>query len=255
MGQISIKNKQFWEGKVLSSNNFGDFLILEYLNSNCIRIKFIRTGSIIQASLGNIKKGCVLDPMQPTVYNIGYLGIGKYHSRNSKEPQFTSYKRWKEMLNRCYNKNCSSYKNYGAVGAYVCDEWLNYQNYAEWWEQNCLNENFVVDKDILHWGNKVYGPEFCCFIPTEINACFTFRHNCRGEYPIGVRKKGNSIIAQINCRSKKIHLGSFNTVEEAFKAYKKAKENQIKELAEQYKEQIAKNIYNTLINFQISIND
>jgi hypothetical protein len=225
MGQISIKNKQFWEGKVLSSNNFGDFLILEYLNSNCIRIKFIRTGSIIQASLGNIKKGCVLDPMQPTVYNIGYLGIGKYHSRNSKEPQFTSYKRWKEMLNRCYNKNCSSYKNYGAVGAYVCDEWLNYQNYAEWWEQNCPNENFVVDKDILHWGNKVYGPEFCCFIPTEINACFTFRHNCRGEYPIGVRKKGNSIIAQINCRSKKIHLGSFNTVEEAFKAYKKAKEN------------------------------
>jgi hypothetical protein len=62
-------------------------------------------------------------------------------------------------------------------------------------------------------------------------------------------------MGQINCRSKKIHLGSFNTVEEAFKAYKKAKENQIKELAEQYKEQIAKNIYNTLINFQISIND
>ena len=107
----------------------------------------------------------------------------------------------------------------------------------------------------MHKGNKEYSPENCCFVPTEINDCFTKRLNERGDYPIGVRKKGNSIIAQINYMGKKKHLGSFKTVEEAFNAYKIAKEQCIKEYAEKYKGQITDEVYNALINYKVEITD
>ena len=33
------------------------------------------------------------------------------------------YRVWRGMFNRCYNQNQKSYKNYGAKGIRVCDEW------------------------------------------------------------------------------------------------------------------------------------
>lgn len=35
------------------------------------------------------------------------------------------YERWKGMIARCYSKSNSSYKNYGARGITVCEEWFN----------------------------------------------------------------------------------------------------------------------------------
>jgi hypothetical protein len=35
------------------------------------------------------------------------------------------YKTWTNMKSRCYNKNTRSYKDYGARGIKVCDEWKN----------------------------------------------------------------------------------------------------------------------------------
>lgn len=35
------------------------------------------------------------------------------------------YKTWKNMRQRCFNKNDHSYKNYGGRGITVCDEWRN----------------------------------------------------------------------------------------------------------------------------------
>lgn len=39
------------------------------------------------------------------------------------------YKTWESMLKRCYNENDHTYKNYGAKGVKVCDEWR--KNYAQ----------------------------------------------------------------------------------------------------------------------------
>jgi len=36
------------------------------------------------------------------------------------------------MLQRCYNEKCKAYKNYGAKGVTVCDEWLtDFWNFVE----------------------------------------------------------------------------------------------------------------------------
>lgn len=55
---------------------------------------------------GNINRG------KPTAT----LTHGKSHSR--------LYGVFRDMKTRCYNKNCKDYKNYGARGITICDEWL-----------------------------------------------------------------------------------------------------------------------------------
>lgn len=159
------------------------------------------------------------------------------------------------MISRCYCKTSSSYKRYGAKGITVCKEWLNYQNYARWYTTNCPDETWVVDKDILHKGNKQYSPETCCFAPNEINICFTKRESQRGDFPIGVREKDGCIIAQINYMGIKRHLGTFNTKEEAFDSYKIAKEQCIRDYANKYKDKLAENVYNALLQYKVEITD
>ncbi len=57
------------------------------------------------------------------------------------------------------------------------------------------------------------------------------------------------------CRSKKIHLGSFSTPEEAFEAYKTAKEEYIKEVADKWRGQITEQVYHAMYNYKVEIID
>lgn len=41
---------------------------------------------------------------------------------NNRSPEWEA---WKHMKSRCYNPNDEKYKNYGARGIIVCDEWKN----------------------------------------------------------------------------------------------------------------------------------
>ena len=51
------------------------------------------------------------------------------------------------------------------------------------------------------------------------------------------------------------YLGMFKTVEEAFQAYKQAKEAYIKEVANKWKDQIDNRVYKALMNYQVEITD
>lgn len=55
--------------------------------------------------------------------------------------------------------------------------------------------------------------------------------------------------------NKKKHLGTFDTIEEAFAAYKKEKEICLKEYADKYKSILPKHVYNAIYNYQILITD
>lgn len=41
------------------------------------------------------------------------------------------YRVWNQMMDRCYNKNCKSYKYYGARGIKVCKRWHDPANFIE----------------------------------------------------------------------------------------------------------------------------
>ena len=41
------------------------------------------------------------------------------------------YRRWRNMMTRCYNTKVKSYKDYGARGIKVCERWHTFENFFE----------------------------------------------------------------------------------------------------------------------------
>ena len=165
------------------------------------------------------------------------------------------YKRWCAILNRCYNKKYISLKP-TYKDCEICEEWKIFSVFQKWCEENYVN-GYVLDKDILFKGNKMYSPETCCFIPNEINALTTNRKNYRNGI-IGVHKTryGNY---QVCCsRYGRLNwLGTYATKEEAFIVYKQQKEAYIKEIAQKYYDdgKINERVYKALLNYKIEIID
>lgn len=52
-----------------------------------------------------------------------------------------------------------------------------------------------------------------------------------------------------------MYLGTFDTINEAFNAYKEAKEKYIKEVADKWKDQLEPRVYEALYNYKVEIND
>ena len=138
----------------------------------------------------------------------------------------------------------------------MCDEWKRYSNFKRWFDEN-YTPKYDLDKDILVKGNKVYSPDTCCFVPHFINSLLINCKRNRGSYPVGVSKRGSKYIAYINRQLKHIILGHYSTPEEAFQAYKEAKESYIKEVATAYYNEgkITEKVYNALMNWKIEITD
>ena len=65
-------------------------------------------------------------------------------------------------------------------------------------------EGWQLDKDILIKGNKIYSPDTCCFVPSEINNLFVGCNKSRGSLPIGVtfNKRLKRYVAQISKNKK-----------------------------------------------------
>lgn len=77
------------------------------------------------------------------------------------------YNIWQNMKKRCYNKNCKSYKDYGARGIKICDEWLNIINFHNWAITNGYKKGLSIERVDVN-GN--YEPSNCTWIPLEEQA-------------------------------------------------------------------------------------
>jgi hypothetical protein len=203
-----------------------------------------------------IKSGKIKNPYHRSLFNIGYLGVGNYKA-SKKSVHFKNYVTWTTMLSRCYSEEYQEkYPTYKDVT--VCDEWHNFQNFAQWFEESYnpeTMEGWHLDKDILVKGNKIYSPETCCFVPSEINHLFSKSNNKRGKYPIGVYKNKLLFQSQISIGGVNKSLNTSNTIEEAFNTYKIAKEGHIKTIAEIWKDSINIRVYEAMINYQVEIID
>ena len=129
------------------------------------------------------------------------------------------YVTWHDMLKRCYDPKyheiCSTYK-----GCKVEDDWLNFQNAAEWIDKNYYEvpgEKMCLDKDILYKKNKLYSKETCIFVPERINTLFVKSDKARGKSPIGVTpsSSGTYLVQCSNKYGKSVYLGTYKTEEEA----------------------------------------
>jgi len=243
--------------EIKKSNNYGMMRIIEYNCYRNIKVKF-KTGYIIKTNYDAFKKGEVKDYLFPSILGIGYIGIGKYKpSINRKMTK--EYITWKGMLTRCYDSYYIN-KNLTYQNTTVCKEWLNFQNFAEWFNENhyeLKNEKVSIDKDIIKRGNNIYCESFCSFVPQSINSLLIKCDKSRGKYPIGVsfHKTSNKYESHICIEGELKRLGYFNTPITAFNVYKKAKEKQIKIMANKYKKVLDKRIYKSLIKYKVKISD
>lgn len=204
-----------------------------------------------------IKKGQIKNPYHPSVCGIGYFGVGKYKSRKNSKV-ILSYNKWTGIINRCYNKTNSNFKNYGAKNVIVNEHWHNFQNFAEWFEENWkswMDATWDLDKDISGKDIRVYSTDNCFIVPKEINNCFIKIHNRKSLYPVGIRKLGNKFIASCGIEGKQKEVGKSTILTEAFNAYKEAKEKEIKRLADKYRGQITEKCYQALYNYRVEITD
>jgi hypothetical protein len=161
------------------------------------------------------------------VYGIGYNDLT---IKGNEE----AYSKWKDMLGRCYSLIYQS-KQPTYIGCSVCDEWLTFSKFKEWFSAN-NRLGMQLDKDILIRGNKIYGPEYCRFVPRQINTLLLDRGAKRGVYKLGVSwdKGAQKFRAQINRGKGSEFIGYYNTELEAFNAYKIEKELWIKNRADWY---------------------
>ena len=173
-------------------------------------------------------------------------------SRKTKE-----YKLWADMLKRSYDEKLHR-RQPTYLNCEASSEFLVLSDFCDW----CQNQigfnqpNFELDKDLLAKGNKEYHPDKCMFIPREINSFLRTSSKSRGDLPIGVCKvKGGGFHAQLRNGVGKKYLGTFSTPEQAFQAYKHARENCAKVLANKYKDQIDPRAYKALMNYQVEITD
>ncbi len=252
-----VKNNRV--GEVFYSTKYGKITIIEYYGFENCTIQF-EDGTIIKNKIfDHVKRLIVKNPNFPSIYGIAYIGQGVYGaSRDQVKNLF--YNKFKNMIERSADKKLKEkFPAYKDVT--VCVEWLNFQNFAKWMDENYnpeTMEGWHLDKDILFKSNKIYSPDTCCFVPQEINALFTKGEKRRGRYPIGVsfnNGRGKKFKSCIEKYGKSLYLGLFDTEEEAFEAYKTAKEYHIKEVAEKWRSKITEKVYNALINYPVEITD
>ncbi len=189
--------------------------------------------------------------MEPTMCGIGYRGSEDVDYKSE------SYIRWHDMIHRCYNEKFHE-RQPQYRGCTVCEEWLNYRNFKVWYDQNKIpGMSLDLDKDILFKGNKEYSPATVAFVPHEINTLFINGKKNRGDLPIGVHfdKSKGKYRAAMAFMGEQIKLGWFNTAEAAFARYKEYKEDFIKDIAEQYKDEIPHKVYEAMMNWKIEIDD
>lgn len=186
------KIKSSYIGKIYNTNNFGKIKVLEVVSREKTLTKFlcefIDDGTKIISTQSAIRSGQVKNPNVKNVYGVGYIGVGEYDSKNSKD----IYKKWTSMLQRCYDL---SYQQQYSINYYECfvdSRWHNFQNFCEdfknleGYDKYIVNKSkYSLDKDYKIKGNKIYSKENCILLEKTKNSAYISKHSIYNTH--GVR--------------------------------------------------------------------
>lgn len=145
--------------------------------------------------------------------------------------------KWNKINERCKHNSPFQSSNKTYIGC--TNGFINFQEFAEWCQSQYgyLNKDinghyWHLDKDLLVYGNKVYSPNTCLFVPHRAN---TLLNNCgasRGNYPLGVNwnKHARKFIAYHKHRGESRHLGCHLNPFDAHRTWQRAKIDYIRDL-------------------------
>lgn len=189
-------------GHIFKTNG-GDLIkIIEYKNYNNVVYQFMDEYEYIgSTTMQNIRKGQVRNPYKRD--SIGaYIGVCDYAGKEYK----WLYSKWQNMVYRGTGAK-SKYK-YSSTNGYIdnyvdnggiCDEWMCYANFANWYMDRFskMNQTFdyAINKDLLYIlycdstnGYRFYSPETVEIIPFELHDIIV-RYNKDYKLPDELMKK------------------------------------------------------------------
>lgn len=237
-------------GEIRTMNCGDNAIIIEYINSKNVVIKFLdEFNYIATVEYGNFCKGTIRNPYHKNVYG-GYAGEGEYNfSKNSKPTRI--YDKWVRMLQRSkdieFKKRQTTYKEVDC-----CDEWLNFNVFVDWFNENDITseERIELDKDWIKQGNKLYCPEYCSIVPHLVNSCILNHDKIKYDLPTGIIIHNNQYCARVSEFGKRIVLCHTDSLQEAMIKYKTEKISYINKLAEIYKKVLPQSIYNEMKHYE-----
>lgn len=240
-------------------NNFGTLMkVVEYTNSENMIVEFQDDYKFRKrTTYSNFKMGTIKNPYDKTLFGVACLGEGKfkaYYKRESdgKVRPTQVYDVWIDMLKRCYyGKGKHKQPAYYGI-CVVCKEWLNFQVFAQWYEDNKyeVEGRLHIDKDILFPKCNIYSPETCILVPQRINMLFMNKKNKRG-LPNGIVPCNKGYSVKYNDEK----FGTYRTLKEAYEIYSEVKERTIKQIADDYKNIIPIHVYEALYAYKVDILD
>lgn len=136
----------------------------------------------------------------------------------------TEYSAWQNMKHRCYDESNDFYRDYGARGIKVCDEWLHdFKSFYDYVGDKPSPKHSIdrIDND----GN--YEPGNVRWTTSDIQGQNTRlkRNNKTGYRGICLRNDNHRYRAYITHHNKRISLGTFDDIKDAINARKVAEDN------------------------------
>lgn len=150
------------------------------------------------------------------IYGAGVCDIGPATVNGRKTK---SYSAWQGVMQRCFdNKWRSRYPTYS--NCTVSDEWLYFSNFKKWFDIFYV-DGYVIDKDLIFPGNKLYSKHTCVLIPQHINKFISMDRVNRGNTRVGCwydeqTKKYRAYICE---KGRQKSIGYFKTEAEASSAW------------------------------------
>lgn len=167
----------------LTGQRFGRLVVLRRAANHGVRVTWecrCDCGNTCEVTSDRLRRGvthscgcyhreCVAKMAKTIGIKHGYYGTRLYTT-------------WQSMKQRCYYKGSKNYKNYGARGITICEEWKNsFDNFRKWAFSNGYSDTLTIErKDV----NGNYCPENCMWIPPEAQS-----RNRRGQ----LKYKGKTI--------------------------------------------------------------
>lgn len=185
------------------------------------------------------------DDWKPWHNKRTYEGVG-YVGADNIDSESYSFIKWKNMIQRCYNKKVHKLKPY-YMDKNVCVEWQNYQNFKIWFDAHYIPGAKVdLDKDLLCKESNMYSPETCSFLTHYINTVFEER----GIKSSIVKDDNDKYAVSFAILNKKIDLGIYDTEELAQQGLIDGKTKYIKELAESCKGKVQDYVYEAMLRYE-----
>ncbi|MDF2784198.1 MAG: hypothetical protein K0S95_733 [Pantoea eucrina] len=115
----------------------------------------------------------------------------------------------------------------------ICDEWYTFSIFYRWFAKN-HEEGWVIDKDIIIEGNRIYSPETCLMVAPLLNSLFrrsSSKHGIKGVY---FDKRTSKYYAQIRIDGKTKQSGSSLDINYAHQHYVELRKKRLIELLERF---------------------